>query len=943
MLNGTKKIIAVLLTVIMLFGLSTIRPFTLTANAATISVGDSAALTTALNNAANGDTIKLTANINHNNGILIDGKNITIDTSSFKLNVENKAADGAGLEVKNGGRFDYSGTGSVNITGVKYGVTATGGGYIRVTNATATGADGIGVHTGFGNAFSHVKVENDVKSACVGVSAGFVRLDGGINRLETVIVGGNVEVTTSNAKNVGVSANIGAMVKINGILIVPKPGIYITMSTWGINGFEPFEKSDGWPGSGTYKDYLVYEESHPNDAMAGIVYIKNYICEYVDTGELLLTLDDALMYVEYYAGGTVRLLSNVDYNKTFTVPCSCFFTLDLDGYTLNVNGGKNTGLVVEEDAGITLSNPYNGIFNVSGANGANIAGSAEMTNVTATGIAATNYGVRVQYVGYETTATVYGEITVSESANYVMIHNKPEAKSSFTTPTTKPGFYTYGGGDLSVWVKNHYYEVSNSTDLTNALKEINTLADGSAATIKLIDSFTHNNGINVNKKIIVFDLNNKILDIVNKDGTALFVQGKGQVKLDNPSNGQLNLTGKANVLYTLDGKTEITNIKNNGTGATDYAIYAVVNSEVTVHGTITVAAGAPYIYVGANEKTKESGIKDASNPGFLKYADGTCTVWVKAPTTNVTFTAQQTGGASGTVDSTGIKLIFSQTISGLTADKITITNGTGAVTKGALSGSGTTYTIALTSISTQGNVTVNVANFGEFTVTTPPQTVAVYKSAAPTYTVTVNSGTGGGSFAEGATVNITANTAPDGKAFDKWTTSDGVTFANANNASTTFVMPKKAVTVTANYKNLPVNTFNITIQNDGNGTANANVNFSAAGEEITLTAVPKTGYNFKEWQVINGGVTIANNKFIMPANAVTIKAVFEPVNEILKGDINNDGKVNGMDLLLMKQHILAVPGKNIEPGTNAFKAADINDDGKINGMDLLLLKKKILF
>ena len=97
--------------------------------------------------------------------------------------------------------------------------------------------------------------------------------------------------------------------------------------------------------------------------------------------------------------------------------------------------------------------------------------------------------------------------------------------------------------------------------------------------------------------------------------------------------------------------------------------------------------------------------------------------------TDVTFTAVQTGGTSGTANSTGIVLTFSQAVTGLTADRITIEKGTGEVTKGALTGAYATWTIALTSVITEGDVKLSVSNFGKFNVTTTPKTVAVYKRA----------------------------------------------------------------------------------------------------------------------------------------------------------------------------------------------------------------------
>ena len=70
--------------------------------------------------------------------------------------------------------------------------------------------------------------------------------------------------------------------------------------------------------------------------------------------------------------------------------------------------------------------------------------------------------------------------------------------------------------------------------------------------------------------------------------------------------------------------------------------------------------------------------------------------------------------------------------------------------------------------------------------------------------------------------------------------------------------------------------YDVSVLNDGNGTASANPVKAPAGTEITLTATPKSGYKLKEWQVMLSGVTIgADNKFTMPNEDVEVKAIFE--------------------------------------------------------------------
>ena len=74
--------------------------------------------------------------------------------------------------------------------------------------------------------------------------------------------------------------------------------------------------------------------------------------------------------------------------------------------------------------------------------------------------------------------------------------------------------------------------------------------------------------------------------------------------------------------------------------------------------------------------------------------------------------------------------------------------------------------------------------------------------------------------------------------------------------------------------------YSITITNDGNGTAIADVlGFTVTealdGETVTLIPSPNDGYEFDRWVVNSGGITIENNKFTMPANDVSITATFK--------------------------------------------------------------------
>lgn len=159
------------------------------------------------------------------------------------------------------------------------------------------------------------------------------------------------------------------------------------------------------------------------------------------------------------------------------------------------------------------------------------------------------------------------------------------------------------------------------------------------------------------------------------------------------------------------------------------------------------------------------------------------------------------------------------------------------------------------------------------------------------YTVTVNGSyaqtTGAGSYAKDATVTIDAGTR-SGYTFDGWTSADGVTFANAGSTQTTFTMPDKAVTVTANWKKnsggggggSSYDYYTITASAGTGGSISPSGSVSVREDtDKTFTITPDSGYHISDVLVDGksvGAVTIYTFEDVQKKH--TIEAVFAKDN-----------------------------------------------------------------
>ncbi|WP_194608666.1 InlB B-repeat-containing protein [Clostridium vitabionis] len=133
---------------------------------------------------------------------------------------------------------------------------------------------------------------------------------------------------------------------------------------------------------------------------------------------------------------------------------------------------------------------------------------------------------------------------------------------------------------------------------------------------------------------------------------------------------------------------------------------------------------------------------------------------------------------------------------------------------------------------------------------------------------------------EGTEVTLTANAAPSGYIFDKWVVEKGsVHFANANNTTTTFTMPKGFVSVKATYSKT---TYTVTFDaNGGTGTMTAVPGVSGSYALPANSFTAPAGKQFKGWATSADGEVISGTTIDVTAD-ITLYAIWEEDPTVIK-------------------------------------------------------------
>ena len=332
-----------------------------------------------------------------------------------------------------------------------------------------------------------------------------------------------------------------------------------------------------------------------------------------------------------------------------------------------------------------------------------------------------------------------------------------------------------------------------------------------------------------------------------------------------------------------------------GTGGWSGGI--VGNSTLTITGGTVVGEGGPLagtniqysagingmdkVEISGGTVTATGGTTEQGNSGGIYSGDTSSAQLVEVSIKNATVTA--TGGTAKNGDSSGI---FASNANDINV-QVTIEDATVTAT-GGTAGTGSSYGILAETTGTDksadvtinGNSVVRANMTGEEGVDGEPISA---KTTTPENSIVFENGVGivygEVTLQENLTVDTDESlTIPQYAALtipNSTTLTNSGTITNegtlTNNGTLTI---GQGGTLTGEVTGNPV-VYTVTVLTDGNGTASASEIYAAADDTVTLTATPDSGYHFERWEVVSGGVTVENNAFTMPAQPVTVKAIFD--------------------------------------------------------------------
>jgi serine/threonine-protein kinase len=160
---------------------------------------------------------------------------------------------------------------------------------------------------------------------------------------------------------------------------------------------------------------------------------------------------------------------------------------------------------------------------------------------------------------------------------------------------------------------------------------------------------------------------------------------------------------------------------------------------------------------------------------------------------------------------------------------------------------------------------------------TPTPTPTLYMLTLPT--VTGGKATGGGTYAEGSQVTVTA-VPSDGYNFKSWVDESSVVVGTS--VSLTFIMPSQNVTLTPVFVTAAATTahYQLTVTPDpyGGGTVTGTTSGAyAEKQQLSMTAVPSAGYKFDHWTDDTRSTYYGNSttfNIMMPSRNLSVVAVF---------------------------------------------------------------------